>query len=471
MPGIGEVPLIELIPRLLPIGPVARNERPEHLAVLCEAVDRAIEPHAEKFFYWVSVPPGHWKTTTLDYAIVKYLARWPDRGAAYISHTDRFAFKQGRDVRRVCESLDWKIRDDVNTMGEWELVTGGGLVAKGIGTASAGRRFGLIVCDDPFANREQAKSPTERDKIFNAIEEDLVPRLLPGGSLFLVHTRWDPDDAIGRYRRRGWDGVNIPAVRGMGDPPDYEGGEALRPDIESLESLKKILKVNPAKFYGLYQGDPRPPGMALFKEPMTYEWGYQPREGRVAYGVDCAYTEKGQARADFSVCVKLWATRGEDGRPRYYVLDVVRRQVQAPEFTLALKAMHSQHPGPMLWHIGGTEKGVYQFMTERVPALRTRPAVGDPYQRAQGLAEAWNDGRVLVPAGEARPDWVEDFVDEFLNFSGVPGKGRSPDQIVATASAFDLFEERRPDWEAMDAIQKAWPRPWVDGGDGGGVGW
>lgn len=448
LPGIGDRPLLELIPNLPPLRGSDPNRAPFHLKALCGFFDLVCQPRTEKLFFWTSVPPGHWKTTTIDYGIIKHLARWPEAGVAYLSHGARFAEKQSRDIRRVCGLLGWKTRDDADRQDEWELETGGGLRAQGIGSVEAGRRYRLIIVDDPFKNREQANSPTERQKIFDAIEEDALPRLLPDGALLLNHTRWHPDDTIGRYRKQGWDGVNIRAITGMGDGPEYRGGTALLPEVETLEALKKILLKNPHKFFALYQGEPRPRGDTLFREPTTYEYGFQPKEGRFAYGVDLAYSEKSQAKHDFSVYVRMMVvvdpvepTKRELWK--YYITEVVRRQVQAPEFLLALKSAHSKKPAPMLWEMAGTEKGVLQFIVTHVP-LQAIQAIGDPYQRAQDIAEAWNEGRVLIPNSDSDncPDWVEDFKDEFVNFTGV--KDPNDDQVVAAASAFKLLSQPPP---------------------------
>ncbi len=431
-------------------------DAPAHLGELTAACDRMVAHHEKQLFFWFSVPPRHHKTWTLLAFIVKYLARWPTRRVLYLTYNDDRAADISMQVRRACSKLDWKFTRGFERQKEWLLESGGGFFGRGIDALGVGTGFDLIVVDDPYKDRKVAHSPTERETIFNKINGDVIERLSPTGGLVLLHTRWVVDDAIARFKKQGWPGQNIPALSG---PEDAE--VALFPEKWSVEHLQGRRRANPVDFAARYQGEPVPIGSTMFAQPATYEWGYEPKEGiRVGYGVDLAYSEDAQKRADFSVCVRLLAVEHPDGRKRYYVVDVLRRQVQAPEFTLALKAVHSQRPGPMLWEIGGTEKGVHQFMVDRLPMLQTKPAVGRVYQRAQALSEAWNEGRVMVPTGDARPDWVDDFVAEVTSFTGL-GSGHD-DQVAALASAFALFEEKSPDWDWYDQVQKHWPKPWID---------
>lgn len=420
LPGIGDVSLYDLIPRL---NPDQGFSAPFHLGPLVDELEQAIAPHKGQRFFWFSVPPGHYKTTTLRAALTKHLARWPQHPVGYFSNTQALANRQSRAIRRDGERLGWTFSRDSNRQDEWALTSGGGLTARGIENVQAGLRFRFIVIDDPIAGREVANSAVDRERIFNAIEDDALPRLLPDGCAILVHTRWHPDDPIGRYEKRGeWRGANIPALGGA------EENEPLLPDVWTFPVLDAIRRANVYKFDALYQGRPRSKGTKRFDEPAKYEWPNElPRVGyRVAYGVDLAYTAK--TSADFSVCLKLIECGG-----KYYVADVVRRQVQAPEFTLALKAAHAREPGPMLWLASSTEQGAAQFIKQKVP-LQTRPATTDKFQRSEAVSEAWNLGKLLVPGGDDRPPWVDDFLDEVTNFTGV--RDAHDDQVDALAAAF-----------------------------------
>lgn len=425
LPGIGDVPLYDLIPRLH-----EGFQPPYHLAPLVDELEAAIAPHEGQRFFWFSVPPGHYKTVTLRVAAGKHLARWPQQSVGYFSSTQSFANRSSREIRRYGEQLGWTFSSDSNRQDEWELKSGAGIVARGIANVQAGLRFRLIVIDDPISGREQANSALDRERIFEAIENDVAPRLTHDGCIVLVHTRWHPDDPIGRYQaREDWRGANIPALSGP------EENEPLLPEVWPFEALDLIRRSNIYKFDSLYQGRPRSKGTKRFSEPAKYDWqewcaNGPPRGYRIAYGVDLACTAK--TTADFSVCLKLLECEG-----KYYVVDVIRRQVQAPEFTLALKSAYSSEPGPMLWLCAGMEKAAGQFIQRKLSAFKMKPATVDKVIRSEPVAEQWNLGNVLVPGGDERPGWVDELLDELTNFTGV----RDPhdDQVDALASAFQAL--------------------------------
>jgi predicted phage terminase large subunit-like protein len=128
---------------------------------------------------------------------------------------------------------------------------------------------------------------------------------------------------------------------------------------------------------------------------------------REGVGVDFAYTAK--SHADYSVAI-----RGRAYGETLYITDVVRGQMEMPAFAARLRGWSGAR---MLARIGGTEKGIVDFLT-RDHALRidTIPATTDKHAFAQPVAAAWNAGRVLLPRAAA---WVPALLDEVLSFTGV----------------------------------------------------
>jgi phage terminase large subunit-like protein len=418
-------------------------EEPTHLAPLLAELDAAIAPHPGKqVFFWVSVPPRHWKTFTLRHAIVKHLQMWPDEGVGYVTHTSTFARKQSRAMRKLATKAGLRFSLEANRQDEWELLgSEGGLVARGRGGELTGRGLRLIILDD-LLKRDEANSQVERDNAWDFIEEDVVPRLTPDGVVFLVHTRWNRDDPIGRAKKqKRWRGVNIPA---LGGPQE---NIALLPQHWPFAVLDEKRRTNPYTFASLYQGEPRPKGGNLFQEPTRFDWEEErPRKGyRVGYGVDLAYTEDHLKRHDWSVCLRMFRVDppgSEDPKKAlFYIVNLVRKQVDAPAFTLTLKAEHSAEPGPMRFYASGTEKGSGSFIKQKVPAFKVKPATVDKYTRATPFAEAWNQGRVLVPGGEERPEWVDGFVERVTAFTGV--NDPDDDDVDAGAAAFDELNRSR----------------------------
>lgn len=116
-------------------------------------------------------------------------------------------------------------------------------MAAGILAGITGNRANGILIDDPVAGREQADSETIRVKTKEEYQDSIDSRLLPGGWVILIQTRWHQDDLAGgilpeNYAgesgeilcRDGqkWTVLNIPAkCEHADDPLGREIGEYL----------------------------------------------------------------------------------------------------------------------------------------------------------------------------------------------------------------------------------------------------
>lgn len=413
--------LLDFVPRLTP-----EFQRPEHLAPLAAIVETALtEPVREAF----TVPPRHGKSELLLHAVPFALQRDPTFSILYATHTATFAAKQSRRARRLCKVAGVEPEQGANRADEWQLPQGGGLVARGNGGEVTGRGFGLILVDDPLKGRDVAESATQREAIWEWLRADIFSRATPGGSIIVVHTRWHPDDPIGKLEGEGWPVTCLRAIAEPGDA-DREEGTALWPGggwtVDVLTDRRR--EVGEYNWASLYQGRPRPRGGTVFGEPHYYDAA--PGHGyRIGHGCDLAYTAK--TSADYSVVVTVLAV-GD----LLYVVDVQRKQVDAPAFALTLRAAQAQYPGPMLWHCSGTEKGAAQFIQRQIQQFRVKQTTADKFVRAQAVAAAWNCGKVLLPR---KAPWLDVFVAELCGFTGVGDV--HDDQVDALASAHAVLSD------------------------------
>ena len=146
-------------------------------------------------------------------------------------------------------------------------------------------------------------------------------------------------------------------------------------------------------------------GGRVFADAWYYD-DLPPDPFREAVGIDFAYTAK--SHADYSVAV-----RGRAVGDNIYITDLFRRQVEMPAFAAHLKSMV---PVRMLARIGGTEKGIIDFLRRDGIRIETVPASTDKHAFAQPLAASWNQGRVLL---KRDAPWVPTLLDEVLSFTGV----------------------------------------------------
>ena len=355
------ISLPEFIPAISP-----RYQEPAHLLPLTTALENLFGSSAR---ICVSVPPRHGKSETLLHYIAWLLCRNPMAKILYVSHTATFAAKQSKTARRLARQGGVRLADDSNRADEWETEQGGGLVARGIDGEITGRGFDVIIVDDPIKSRKVAESSAQREAIFDWFTNDVFTRLTPIGSVVVVHTRWHVNDLIGKLvKEQDYERLNLRAIAiandngGADNDNGRKPGEALWPDGEwTAEVLAdRRQRVGEYAWWSLYQGEPRPRGGAVFGEPTFYD--ELPIRGyKVGIGIDLAYTAKGQGRADWSVYLEIWKC-GEF----YYVVEVIRKQVEATAFALTLKARATERPGVrMHWHAAGPEKGTASFFRKR----------------------------------------------------------------------------------------------------------
>lgn len=435
-------PLLDFVPRITP-----RWSRPEHLRPLAELLERA---EREPVRALVSVPPRHGKTELVLHAIAWWLRRHPEQACGYASYAADLARSKSRQARDYAQRAGVRLRDDSKALAEWRTPEGGGLLATGVGGPLTGHGVGLLFVDDPHKNRLEAESATIRDAVHGWFTSTAMTRVEPRGSVIVVHTRWHPDDLIGRLadddESVGWEVVSLPAIAELDEPSGRRAGEALWADRWPVEALERRRReVGEYDWASLYQGRPRPRGGSVFGDAHLYT--SLPSTYRVAIGVDLAYTER--TSSDYSVAVVMAESAGT-----FFVLDVVRLQVSAPTFGERLRALREAYAGARLFsYVGGTEKGVADFLRREGVPLETRPAVADKFVRSQPAAAAWNQGRILLPA--SAPAWVDPLLGEVRAFTGV--KDRRDDQVdalvaahdalvtnVASPSSFDKFRSRLP---------------------------
>jgi phage terminase large subunit-like protein len=407
--------------------------RPVHFRLYAERLESGVGGEHRLVF---AAPPQHGKTQITLHGLVWLILRYPARCHAYITYGQTRARSVARVVRRILADAGVVVAGTLDSM----ILPGGGRchftsIDKGIMGEPV---TGVAIIDDPYKNRREADSPARRTLIEEVYRDAIETRVHPGGSIFLLATRWHPVDLSGLLIGEGWENINLPAIAEEGDPNGRAIGEALFPEMWSEKDLAaKRQKVLEFTWAALYQGRPRPKGGKVFHEPTYY--AKLPQTYRGGFGVDLAYTAK--TNADHSICLELWREERPKQDPLFYVKWVDRAQVEPPEFALTLKARHVQRSSwKMLWRASGTEKGSASFLQRQNLPLLVKHPPGDKLVSATDVAAAWNEGRILVPDPEAFPgceDWLYPFLDIIQNFTGT-GKEHD-DDVDALGNAFELL--------------------------------
>lgn len=192
-----------------------------HKMILREAVECFEKDYGRLMIF---MPPGAAKSTYASVVVPAYLMGCKKKTRiGLFSYGSGLAKKFGRRTRsiirqaRYASIMQFKKKDDPNSYpvclssdssaaNEFTLTNGSEYMSTGILGAATGNRFNFMVIDDPVKGREDADSETIRDKTWDAYEDDLKTRLIPGGSIMVIQTRWHEDDLSGRILPDDWNG-------------------------------------------------------------------------------------------------------------------------------------------------------------------------------------------------------------------------------------------------------------------------
>lgn len=241
-------------------------------------------PYGRAMFF---MPPGSAKSTYASVVFpAHYLGSAPGRRLILASYGDDLARKMGRKTRSLIRQekfqqiFDCGVARDPASAQEFHLTHGSEYMAAGILSGVTGNRADGIVIDDPIKGRAQADSPTIRDTTWDAYNNDLKTRLMPGGWIALIQTRWDEDDVAGRILPENWAGESgrilcrdgqyweVVCLQArcevQGDPLGRKIGEYLWPEWFGREHWAQFEGL-PRTWSSLYQQLPRPLEGSLFK--------------------------------------------------------------------------------------------------------------------------------------------------------------------------------------------------------------
>ncbi len=184
-----------------------------HHKIILEAIEKTMLTFMGRLM--IFAPPGSAKSTYASVlAPVWAMKRWAGYRVILASYADTIARKQSRKaralVRQPREVRIWRdrpaLRADQRAVNEWALTNGSEFMCAGIQGGITGNRANGFVIDDPVSGREDADSIAIRDKTFDEYNDTVTTRLLPGGWIILITTRWHPDGLEGRILPEKYNG-------------------------------------------------------------------------------------------------------------------------------------------------------------------------------------------------------------------------------------------------------------------------
>lgn len=367
---------------------------------ICEKLEAVERGEIDRLM--IFMPPRHGKSELASKRFPAWcLGRNAHRQIIAASYNSDLASDFGRNVRNIVASSEFaevfpgtSLAADSQAANRMNTNKGGSYIAAGVGTAVTGRGADIALIDDPFKDREEADSERRRDLVWDWYRSTLFTRLMPGGAVVVILTRWHEDDLAGRLLEQEpgqWDILSLPAID--------EAGKALWPewyDVPALERIKAT--IGPREWSALYQQRPQPDDGTYFQRAWFPSWEQKP-ELRYYGTSDYAVTDGG---GDYTVH-RVW---GIDSTGAVYRVDGWRGQTASDvwiEKKLDLIAKHK----PLAWF---GEGGVIQKAVEPMINRRMRernvycrlewlPSVADKPTRARSFQAMAASGRVRFEPG------------------------------------------------------------------------
>lgn len=374
----------------------------ERIAVKLEAVERG-----EIDRLMIFMPPRHGKSELASKRFPAWcLGRKPTRQIIAASYNSDLANDFGRNVRNIVAEPEFgqvfpsvSLATDSAAANRMNTNHGGAYVAAGVGTAVTGRGAHIALIDDPFKDREEADSERRRELVWDWYRSTLFTRLMPGGAVVIILTRWHEDDLAGRLLEQEgqietggqWDVLSLPAIDG--------DGKALWPEWYDRPALDRIKgTIGPREWSALYQQQPQPDEGTFFRREWFTPWTKLP-EMRFYGTSDYAVTDGG---GDYTVH-RVW---GVDGKGDVYRVAGYRAQATSDKWIEAKLDLIAKYK-PLCWF---GEGGVIQKAIEPMLKRRMRernvhcrmewlPSVADKPTRARSFQAMAATGRVHFEPG------------------------------------------------------------------------
>lgn len=450
--------LIEFCKRMQPDYKVGRHHR-----ILADQL-MALE-QGSKDRVAVNMPPRHGKSQLVSvYYPAWFLGRNPGKKVMMVSHTTDLAVDFGRKVRNIIASSDFQaifpdvaLAADSKSAGRWNTGHGGEYFACGVGSALAGRGADLLLIDDPHSEQDVLNGNFGVfDKAYEWFTYGARTRLMPGGRIAIVQTRWHQSDLTGRVVQDmvsndgsdQYEVVELPAILEK-EKVDPETGEttivekALWPEFFDLAALKRTKASMPVfQWNAQYQQNPTGEEASIIKREWWRIWPNDtlPHVEYVIMALDAAAETTN--RADFT-SLSTWGVffNEEEGAHQIILLNAIKRRIEFPELkVLAAEEYREWTPDAFIVEKKSSGTALYQEMRraglmvqEYTPVRGTTNNPNTKMARLNSVADIISSGLVWVPAKR----WAEDLVEEVAGFP----VAQHDDQVDTTIMALMRFRQ------------------------------
>jgi predicted phage terminase large subunit-like protein len=297
--------------------------------------------------------------------------------------------------------------------------------AVGIGGPATGLGADVLLVDDPIKNREEAQSETIRSRNKDWYTAVANTRLMPGGAVIIISTRWHSDDLSGwllkEHADEGWNVVSLPALAEEKEfwrigPLTWtrEIGDALWPEWYDKDALAAKRRMSSRDWNALFQQRPVEIGGNMCKLDWFGRYSARPKCGKITLSIDAG--QKGGANNDPTVVLVMGET--QEG---HVVLDMWRDRAIYPRLVPKIVEMIRQWwPTAVLIEDKASGINLLQDLgctelANRIPMIGINPD-GDKVTRFDRVTPIIEKGKVILPAPDIACEWLATFEDEVTSF-------------------------------------------------------
>lgn len=379
----------------------------------------------------VNIPPRHGKSQLVSiYFPAWFLGKYPTKKVLMVSHTTDLAVDFGRKVRNLIDLPAYKqifptvnLAADNKSAGRWNTNVGGEYYACGVGSALAGRGADLLLVDDPHNEQDIINGNFDVfEKAYEWFTYGARTRLMPGGRVAIIQTRWHQDDLTGRVIRDmvqneeadQYEKVEFPAIFNENSSEE----RALWPEQYTLEALRRTKASMPVfQWNAQYQQNPTAEEASVVKREWWNIWKQEspPPCEYVIMTLDAA--AETHNRADFTA-LTTWGVFLNEETDAYNIilLNSIKRRMEFPELKeMSYNEWNEWQPDAFIVEKKSAGTALYQELRRTgMPVMEYTPhrGSGDKLARLNSVADIVRSGLCWVP--ETR--WAEEVVEEIAGF-------------------------------------------------------
>jgi len=415
----------------------------------------------------INIAPRMGKSEFSSYLFPAYfLGKFPMKKIIMGTHTASLSEDFGRRIRNLLDTEDYheifpdtNVATDQKAAGKWSTGAGGQYYAAGVGGALAGRGADLFVIDDPHSEQDvKANSRLAFDTAWSWFQTGPLQRLMPGGAIIIVMTRWGKLDLTGRlidYQTKNpeaipWEIVELPAIL----HEDTEDEKSLWPEQWPLAQLKATkASIDPQYWNAQYMQQPTSNSAAIISRKLWRIWepDEPPKCDYIIQSWDTAHEKTN--RADYSACTTWGVFYNEEERDEAQIilLDAFKDRMEFPELkAAALKHYKEWEPDAFIVEKKAAGAPLIQELRAMgIPVQETNPSRGnDKIVRVNAISDLFASGKVWAP--DTR--WAREVIEEVASFPN----GDNDDFVDTTSQA--LLRFRQGGFISLDSDEKDEPK-------------